>query len=110
MTTVAGIALPAQRASMNSCKRTSPIPSARSHRTCRVKTSRGLVVKALNNPNEPQKKLTRESEPEQYWQSEAEKEGKSPFEDPMAIAALSGLVIPFTILAIAIGSGYIELQ
>merc|ERR1711988_1182918 len=110
MATVASIALPAQRASINSSKTTSRVPFARSRRTREVKSSRSIVVKALNNPNEPQKKLTRESEPDQYWMSEMEKEGKSPFQDPMAIAALTGLIVPFTILAIAIGSGYIELQ
>ena len=50
-------------------------------------------------------KLTREAEPEEAWLSKAEKEGKSPFKDPLAISAILGLLVPFVILGIAIGTG-----
>mmetsp|Transcript_24530 Transcript_24530/g.53569 ORF Transcript_24530/g.53569 Transcript_24530/m.53569 type:complete len:116 (-) Transcript_24530:306-653(-) len=55
-------------------------------------------------------KITRKSEPEEYWTSESEKEGKSPLEDPMAIAAISGILVPFLILGVAIATGYVELN
>ena len=48
--------------------------------------------------------------PNRAWLSKGEKEGANPLADPMAIAAIVGLVVPFTILAIGIASGYIEVQ
>ncbi len=53
---------------------------------------------------------SRADEPKSAWKSEKEKEGRSPLQDPMAIAAIMGLVVPFTILLLGIASGYIELH
>lgn len=85
--------------------------SALRARVHRVSAPRGAVkIQALMDPNKPQKQITRKDEPEEYWMSEAEKEGKSVFSDPMAIAAIMGILIPFLILGIAIGTGYVELN
>ena len=43
------------------------------------------------------KKLTRESEPEEYWRSEAEQEGKSPWADPIAWVGILGRHISFAL-------------
>lgn len=51
---------------------------------------------------------SREEEPEEYWRSEAEAAGKSPFSDPMAWAALSAIVIPLLILVVGFATGFIE--
>jgi len=52
--------------------------------------------------------LTREEEPEDYWMSKAEKDGKSPFQDPLAILIIASFILPFLILAVAIATGYVE--
>eukprot|EP00467_Chlorarachnion_reptans_P014676 CAMPEP_0114511658 /NCGR_PEP_ID=MMETSP0109-20121206/14523_1 /TAXON_ID=29199 /ORGANISM="Chlorarachnion reptans, Strain CCCM449" /LENGTH=68 /DNA_ID=CAMNT_0001691217 /DNA_START=330 /DNA_END=536 /DNA_ORIENTATION=- len=54
--------------------------------------------------------ISREDEPEDYWMSKDEKDGKSPFEDPLAWAAIAGILVPFIILGIAIGVGYVPIR
>lgn len=51
-------------------------------------------------------KITRENEKE-AWLSEMEREGTSPFKDPMALVGIGGIMVPFIILAIAGASGYL---
>jgi len=64
---------------------------------------------AVHAGRDPQGKLTRDAEPDQYWMDKNTKEGKSPFEDPMAIIGIFGLLSPFVILGIAIAVGYVEI-
>lgn len=59
-------------------------------------------------PSQKRKFITREEEPEEFWQSKDEREGKSPMKDPLAISAIIGLLVPFVILGIGIATGYIE--
>eukprot|EP01023_Acetabularia_acetabulum_P022816 TRINITY_DN223_c0_g1_i1.p2 TRINITY_DN223_c0_g1~~TRINITY_DN223_c0_g1_i1.p2 ORF type:complete len:113 (-),score=18.57 TRINITY_DN223_c0_g1_i1:233-571(-) len=63
---------------------------------------------------EPEKKdkkfITREEEPEEYWKSAAEKAGKSPLQDPLALIGILSIFFPFIFLLIAIGTGVIDLS
>ena len=43
------------------------------------------------------------------WLTEAEKEGKSPLADPLAIIGIFSIFIPFIILGVAFATGLIEL-
>jgi len=69
--------------------------------------------KVFMRSEEPQKKgpgvISREDEPEDYWMSKDERDGKSPLEDPLAWSAIVGLLVPFIILGIAIGTGYVPI-
>eukprot|EP00465_Bigelowiella_longifila_P004568 CAMPEP_0185256874 /NCGR_PEP_ID=MMETSP1359-20130426/5942_1 /TAXON_ID=552665 /ORGANISM="Bigelowiella longifila, Strain CCMP242" /LENGTH=110 /DNA_ID=CAMNT_0027841665 /DNA_START=269 /DNA_END=601 /DNA_ORIENTATION=- len=53
--------------------------------------------------------IRREDEEDDYWMSKDERDGKSPLEDPLAWSAIAGLVVPFTILGIAIATGYVPI-
>lgn len=56
------------------------------------------------------KKLTRETEPDQYWISKGEREGANPMKDPLAIIGLIAIFTPFVILGIAIAVGYVDVN
>lgn len=58
----------------------------------------------------PQKILTRDAEPDQYWQTKAEAEGKNPAKDPMAIVGILGLLTPFLILGLAVAFGAVDVS
>lgn len=58
----------------------------------------------------PQKKLFREAEPDQYWQTKAEADGQNPIKDPMAIVGILGLLSPFLILGAAIAFGAVDVS
>jgi hypothetical protein len=58
----------------------------------------------------PKKVLRREEEPEEYWKSEREREGKSAWSDPLAVIGILAIFFPFVVLGIAIGTGYVELN
>jgi len=73
-----------------------------------ISTARRTMKVRAQEEEEPQPITTADKEPDQYWKSAGEKAGKSPLEDPMAIAAISAIVVPFTILGIAIATGYID--
>ena len=68
--------------------------------------SASLVVRA---EDEPQSRLRREAEPEEYWMDKNTKDGKSPFQDPLAIIGIFAIISPFIILGIAIGTGYVDI-
>ena len=53
--------------------------------------------------------ITREEEPDQYWMSEGEREGRNPMADPLAIIGLVAILTPFIILGIAVAIGYLDL-
>lgn len=63
-----------------------------------------------NNTTSSKTTLRREDEPEEYWKSQAEKDGKSPFEDPLAQIGLLAIFFPFIFLAAAIAFGWVDLS
>ena len=65
------------------------------------------VVPAATNGDDGRPKLTKESEPQEYWKSKAEREGKTPWQDPLVISLLVSFVLIFVILGVAIGTGYV---
>ena len=59
------------------------LPVRRAPRTARAGLRRGAVAMLGgrgDDDNDEKPKLTREKEPKEYWKSEAEKSGKSPFQ------------------------------
>merc|ERR1711924_349596 len=75
-------------------------------RTRQARHATSFIARA----EDPQgKKLTRESEPDQYWMDANTKSGKSPLQDPLALIGIFAILSPFIILAIAILTGYVEL-
>jgi len=58
----------------------------------------------------PKGGIVREEEPEEFWQTPSEAKGESPLKDPLAIIGILGILFPFLILGVAIGSGYLDLS
>ncbi|KAM0063088.1 hypothetical protein Hdeb2414_s0003g00087011 [Helianthus debilis subsp. tardiflorus] len=52
--------------------------------------------------------ITKEQEPEQYWQSAGEREGENPMKTPLPYIIIFGMSTPFIILAIAFLNGWIK--
>lgn len=52
--------------------------------------------------------ITKEEEPEQYWQTAGEREGENPMSTPLPYIILFGMSTPFVILAIAFLNGWIK--
>ncbi|KAK1389153.1 5'-AMP-activated protein kinase beta-2 subunit protein [Heracleum sosnowskyi] len=52
--------------------------------------------------------ITKEQEPEQYWQTAGEREGENPMSTPLPYIILFGMSTPFIILAIAFLNGWIK--
>ncbi|PWA30870.1 hypothetical protein CTI12_AA626100 [Artemisia annua] len=52
--------------------------------------------------------ITKEQEPEQYWQTAGEREGENPMSTPLPYIILGGMSTPFIILAIAYFNGWIK--
>ncbi|XP_050208136.1 uncharacterized protein LOC126657483 [Mercurialis annua] len=59
-------------------------------------------------PKEKKKFITREQEPEQYWQTAGEREGENPMMTPLPYIIIFGMSTPFVILAIAFVNGWIK--
>ncbi|CAL5190871.1 unnamed protein product [Lathyrus oleraceus] len=57
---------------------------------------------------EKKKFITKEQEPEQYWQSAGEREGENPMKTPLPYIIIFGMSTPFVILAIAFANGWIK--
>jgi hypothetical protein len=55
------------------------------------------------------KGLKREDEPEEYWSSERERKGESPFKDPVAIIGILAILFPFILLLILSAAGVVDL-
>ncbi|KAE8075519.1 hypothetical protein FH972_014227 [Carpinus fangiana] len=53
--------------------------------------------------------ITREEEPEQYWQTAGEREGENPMKTPIPYIIIFGMSTPFVILAIAFANGWVKL-
>ncbi|XP_074568662.1 uncharacterized protein LOC141825176 [Curcuma longa] len=58
----------------------------------------------------PRKKkfISREEEPDQYWQTAGEREGENPMKTPLPYIIIFGMSTPFVILAIAFANGWIK--
>ena len=86
--------------------------SARTERRLGVATKAARtgrnVVCIMGEDGDGQPKLTRDKEPEEAWLSKAEKEGKSPFEDPLAIAFIVGVTLPLVIVFFALATGVVS--
>ncbi|XP_078178230.1 uncharacterized protein LOC144572508 [Carex rostrata] len=52
--------------------------------------------------------ITREEEPEQYWQTAGERKGENPMMTPLPYIIIFGMSTPFVILAIAFANGWIK--
>ncbi|KVI10613.1 uncharacterized protein LOC112508016 [Cynara cardunculus var. scolymus] len=52
--------------------------------------------------------ITKEQEPEQYWQTAGEREGENPMKTPLPYIIIFGMSTPFIILAIAFLNGWIK--
>ncbi|XP_004303566.1 PREDICTED: uncharacterized protein LOC101308396 [Fragaria vesca subsp. vesca] len=63
---------------------------------------------AESNKGGKKKFITREQEPEQYWQTAGEREGENPMMTPLPYIIIFGMSTPFVILAIAFANGWIK--
>ncbi|CAM0946056.1 unnamed protein product [Alopecurus aequalis] len=52
--------------------------------------------------------ITRDEEPEQYWQTAGERKGENPMMTPLPYIIIFGMSTPFIILAIAFANGWIK--
>ncbi|KAL9241202.1 hypothetical protein vseg_015337 [Gypsophila vaccaria] len=52
--------------------------------------------------------ITKEQEPEQYWQTAGEREGENPMATPLPYILIFGMSTPFIILAVAFANGWIK--
>ncbi|XP_044502170.1 uncharacterized protein LOC123223139 [Mangifera indica] len=52
--------------------------------------------------------VTREEEPDQFWQTAGEREGENPMKTPLPYIIIFGMSTPFIILAIAFANGWIK--
>ncbi|KAK9084618.1 hypothetical protein Sjap_025029 [Stephania japonica] len=52
--------------------------------------------------------ITREEEPDQYWQTAGERKGENPMTTPLPYIIIFGMSTPFVILAIAFLNGWIK--
>ncbi|CAD6213553.1 unnamed protein product [Miscanthus lutarioriparius] len=79
----------------------------------RIVSKRARITAKLGGDGElkpPGKKkfITREEEPEQYWQTAGEREGENPMMTPLPYIIIFGMSTPFVILAIAFANGWIK--
>ena len=59
-------------------------------------------------PDGKKKFITREQEPEQYWQAAGERKGENPMMTPLPYIIIFGMSTPFVILAIAFANGWVK--
>ncbi|CAN6298621.1 unnamed protein product [Urochloa humidicola] len=59
-------------------------------------------------PQGKKKFITKDEEPEQYWQTAGEREGENPMKTPLPYIIIFGMSTPFVILAIAFANGWIK--
>uniref|UniRef100_A0A7N0VMQ7 Transmembrane protein n=1 Tax=Kalanchoe fedtschenkoi TaxID=63787 RepID=A0A7N0VMQ7_KALFE len=53
--------------------------------------------------------ITKEEEPQQYWQTAGEREGENPMKTPLPYIIIFGMSTPFIILAVAFANGWIKI-
>ncbi|GLJ49396.1 hypothetical protein SUGI_1045290 [Cryptomeria japonica] len=61
-----------------------------------------------SNEGEKKKFITKEQEPEQYWQTAAERDGVNPMSTPLPYIVIFGFLTPFIILGVAFANGWIK--
>ncbi|XP_042449762.1 uncharacterized protein LOC122034533 [Zingiber officinale] len=73
-------------------------------------TKPGQIHAKMGGETKPGKKkfITREEEPDQYWQTAGEREGENPMRTPLPYIIIFGMSTPFVILAIAFANGWIK--
>ncbi|CAN6292767.1 unnamed protein product [Urochloa humidicola] len=91
----------------------SPRKGASFFRDCTISRRARTISAKLGGDGElkPQGKkkfITREEEPEQYWQTAGEREGENPMMSPLPYIIIFGMSTPFVILAIAFANGWIK--
>ncbi|XP_022759850.1 uncharacterized protein LOC111306202 [Durio zibethinus] len=59
-------------------------------------------------PKGKRKFITRDEEPEEFWQTAGEREGENPMKTPLPYIIIFGMSTPFVILAIAFVNGWIK--
>ncbi|KAJ1294652.1 hypothetical protein BS78_01G161600 [Paspalum vaginatum] len=79
----------------------------------RIVSKRARVSAKLGGDGElkpPGKKkfITKEEEPEQYWQTAGERKGENPMMTPLPYIIIFGMSTPFVILAIAFANGWVK--
>ncbi|TVU46270.1 hypothetical protein EJB05_05795 [Eragrostis curvula] len=79
----------------------------------RVVSKRAKISAKLGGDGElkpPGKKkfISRDEEPEQYWQTAGERKGENPMMTPLPYIIIFGMSTPFVILAIAFANGWIK--
>ncbi|XP_074592016.1 uncharacterized protein LOC141847825 [Curcuma longa] len=87
-----------------------PLPAATTARRiikpCKIQAKIG----GADGETKPAKKkfITKEEEPDQYWQTAGEREGENPMKTPLPYIIIFGMSTPFVILAIAFANGWIK--
>jgi len=61
-----------------------------------------------NKDTDKKKFITKEQEPEQYWQTAAERDGVNPMLTPLPYIVILGFLTPFIILGVAFANGWIK--
>ena len=54
--------------------------------------------------------ISREKEPEEYWQTKFEKPGANPLMDPLALIGIGSILFPFLLLVVFIATGVIDVN
>lgn len=91
-----------------------PLPSPFSSPKPRPTASRFKLLANLGGGDAETKKggkkkfITKEEEPEQYWQTAGEREGENPMKTPLPYIIIFGMSTPFVILAIAFANGWVK--
>ncbi|KAH7844130.1 hypothetical protein Vadar_024641 [Vaccinium darrowii] len=57
---------------------------------------------------EKKKFITKDQEPEEYWQTAGERKGENPMSTPIPYIIIFGMSTPFVILAVAFANGWIK--
>ncbi|GAQ89272.1 hypothetical protein KFL_005050090 [Klebsormidium nitens] len=95
-----------------------PLNRLHAQTLCRPMTDEGRSsrgpVRALfggggNAEDKKKKGIKREEEPQEYFQTKAELQGKSTFADPLAIIGVLSIFLPFIILGAAFSAGLVKL-
>lgn len=58
--------------------------------------------------SDKKKFITKEQEPEQYWQTAAERDGVNPMLTPLPYIVILGFLTPFIILGVAFANGWVK--
>jgi hypothetical protein len=98
------VSKPGHRASRRASVRSVPV-TALPRSGSRMST----IVFALGDSKGDRPKLTRENEPEEYWTSERERQGKSAFTDPVALIGVLAIFFPIILLLILSALGVVDL-